>query len=69
MSYKPRPCNRCQDPFIPTTSNSQFCDTCREARIEEKRQAMIERQTQHLSSLRRNPVQRSPRAYPAFLPG
>ena len=45
MPYKPRPCNRCQDPFTPTASNSQFCDTCRVARIEEKRQAMIERQT------------------------
>ena len=45
MPYKPRPCNRCQDPFTPTTSNSQFCDSCREARVEEKHQAMIERQT------------------------
>ena len=45
MPYKPKPCNRCQDLFTPTTSNSQFCDPCREAREEEKRQAMILRQT------------------------
>ena len=45
MPYKPKPCNRCKDLFTPTTSNSQFCDPCREAREEEKRQAMILRQT------------------------